>query len=91
MKENVFYSIDNDLNVIECTLTIAEVTIEEAKDGKFTVVYPNASNVRIGNNNEELVVFQDKRTLFTRAPQNLKSSFPDIPFPQSGLTAKTSV
>ncbi len=88
MKENNFYYIEDDINTIECTLTIADVVIEEAQDGKLTVTYPDAANIRVGNNKDELVLFQDKRTIFTRAPQKFKISVPTHTVPAIRINGK---
>ncbi|MDE6075029.1 MAG: DUF4097 domain-containing protein [Clostridia bacterium] len=89
MKEKILnFSVDTDVNNIECDLYCAHLILAPASDGKLTVEYPDGKNVNAGCGDGTLIVNQQRRRFFAHKKQAIKISVPEHTVPALKITGK---
>lgn len=89
MKEKILnFSVDTDVNSIECDLYCAHLTLAPAGDGKLTVEYPDCRNVNAGFGEGTLIINQHKRKFFAHKKQEIKICVPEHTVPALKITGR---
>ena len=89
MKEKILnFSVDTDVNSIECDLYCAHLTLAPASDGNLTVEYPDCKNVNAGCGDGTLIINQHRRKLFRHKKQAIKIYVPEHTVPALRITGK---
>ena len=89
MKEKfIKFTVENDISAIECDFACAKVTFAEAKDGKFSVEFPNTDNIHTGSGDGSVVISQGRRNFFKLKKQEFKIFVPAHTVPTVKINAK---
>ncbi|MDE5789405.1 MAG: DUF4097 domain-containing protein, partial [Clostridia bacterium] len=89
MKEKILnFSVDTDVNSIECDLYCAHLILAAASDGKLIVEYPDCKNVNAGCGDGTLIVNQQKRRLFAHKKQTIKIYVPEHTVPALKISGR---
>ena len=82
------FSVDTDVNSIECDLYCARLVLAAADDGKLTVEYPDCKNVSAGCGDGTLIINQRKRAFFAHKKQLIKICVPEHTVPALQISGR---
>lgn len=89
MKEKTFnFSVETDVNSIECDVYCAQLIFAAADDGKFTVEYPRCKNVSAGSGDGTIIINQRRRAPFGHRKQKIKIFVPEHTVPALKIYGK---
>lgn len=89
MKEKTLnFSVDTDVNSIECDLYCAHLTLAAAKDGKLSVEYPQRKNVNVGSGDGTVLIKQHRRAILGHKKQNIVICVPEHTVPALKIFGK---
>ena len=89
MKEKTLnFSVETDVNSIECDVYCARLIFAAAEDGRFTVEYPRCKNVSAGSGDGTILINQRRRTIFAHKKQKIKIFVPEHTVPALKIYGK---
>lgn len=87
-KRTLKFSVDTDINGIECDAYCARLVFAVAEDEILTVEYPRCKNLNVGCGDGAIIINQRSRTLFRHKKQTIKIYVPEHTVPAVKIFGK---